>query len=108
MVKHLLLDCYQYFDSLKLNNDCTESKCQVPDHCSSYNAVFNILQFLADVDFINVNDSTAILKETMIFLPIARSTKALSFYHRLDKKYDDLRKLLKPKLTSNSFQDINE
>lgn len=85
-MKQLLLNCYPYFDSLKLNNDCTESKCQVPEHCSPHNAVFNIIQFLSDVDFINVNESTAILKETMIFLPIARSSKALAFYHHLDKR----------------------
>lgn len=87
-MKHLLLDCYPYFATLKLSNDCTESKCQVPQRCSSHNAVFNILQFLTDVDFININESTTVLKETMIFLPIARSTKALAYYHALDKRYE--------------------
>uniref|UniRef100_A0A336L3V2 CSON002639 protein n=1 Tax=Culicoides sonorensis TaxID=179676 RepID=A0A336L3V2_CULSO len=84
-VKQLLIECYPYFDSLKLSNDCTESKCHVPENCSQHNAVFNIIQFMTDVEFINVNESTVFLKETMLFLPIARSSKALSYYHNLDK-----------------------
>lgn len=86
MVKALLFDCFQYYHGLKLNNDCTQSKCRVPDECAQFNAVYNILHFLTDRNFIRPNETTENLSAVMLFLPVARSTAALPFYHNLMAK----------------------
>lgn len=86
MVKTLLFDCFQYYHGLKLNNDCTQSKCRVPDECAQFNAVYNMLHFLADRDFIKLNETVENLSAAMLFLPVARSKDALPLYHRLMKK----------------------
>lgn len=83
MVKTLLFDCFQYYNNLKLDNDCVRFACAVPNECKQHNAVYNILHYLTDVDFIKLNESSEFLNATMIFLPIARSTKAMEFYHSL-------------------------
>ncbi|CRK88732.1 CLUMA_CG002637, isoform A [Clunio marinus] len=86
MVKSLLLECFQYFHGLKLNNDCTQSKCRVPDECAQFNAVYNILHFLTDRNFIKLNETSESLSAVMLFLPIAKGKDALPFYHKLVKK----------------------
>uniref|UniRef100_A0A1B0DL98 Uncharacterized protein n=1 Tax=Phlebotomus papatasi TaxID=29031 RepID=A0A1B0DL98_PHLPP len=53
-VKNLLLDCFPFYHSLKLSNDCTQFKCNVPPECTQFNAVYNILHYLADVDFLTI------------------------------------------------------
>lgn len=57
MVKTLLFDCFQYYHNMKLSNDCVRSRCVVPNECKQHNAVYNILHYLADVDFIKLNVS---------------------------------------------------
>ena len=42
---------------MKLSNDCIDTKCNVPPECEQHNAVYNILHYLVDVDFIKVNVS---------------------------------------------------
>lgn len=86
MAKTLLFDCYQYYHGLKLNNDCTQSKCRVPDECAQFNAVYNMLHFLADRDFIKPNETVENLGAVMLFLPVARGKDALPLYHSLMKK----------------------
>lgn len=86
MTKTLLFDCFQYYHGLKLNNDCTQSKCRVPDECAQFNAVYNMLHFLADRDFIKLNATVENLSSTMLFLPVARGKDALPLYHNLMKK----------------------
>lgn len=56
-VQALLQDCYEYYHSMKLSNDCVNFKCHVPQECLQHNAVYNILHFLVDIDFIKVNVS---------------------------------------------------
>ncbi|KAG5669714.1 hypothetical protein PVAND_000009 [Polypedilum vanderplanki] len=86
LVKTLLFDCFQYYHGLKLDYDCTQSKCRVPDECGQFNAVYNILHFLTDRNFIKLNETVENLSAAMMFLPIARSKDALPFYHNLMKK----------------------
>lgn len=86
MVKTLLLDCFQYYHGLKLNNDCSQSKCSVPDECAQFNAVYNMLHFLADREFLKINETIENLSATMLFLPVARGKDALPFYHSLMRK----------------------
>lgn len=57
MVKTLLFDCFQYYNNLKLDNDCVRFACAVPNECKQHNAVYNILHYLTDVDFIKLNVS---------------------------------------------------
>ncbi|XP_041788243.1 protein dispatched [Anopheles merus] len=85
MVKTLLYDCFSYYQTMKLSNDCTQSSCFAPSECKQHNAVYNILHYLANVDFIRQNESAEFLNATMIFLPIARSIKSMEFYHSLSK-----------------------
>lgn len=86
LVKTLLLECFQYYHGLKLNNDCSESKCRVPDECAQFNAVYNILHFLTDRDFLKPNETGENLRAAMLFLPVAMSKDALPLYHKLVKK----------------------
>ncbi|XP_058813759.1 protein dispatched [Topomyia yanbarensis] len=86
MAKTLLFDCFQYYHNMKLSNDCVRSSCVVPNECKQHNAVYNILHYLADADFIKLNESSEFLNATMFFLPIARSTKSLPFYHSLQQE----------------------
>ncbi|KFB38757.1 AGAP004140-PA-like protein [Anopheles sinensis] len=85
MVKTLLFDCFQYYHNMKLSNDCMRSSCIAPSECKQHNAVYNILHYLANVDFIRQNESAEFLNATMIFLPVARSTKSMEFYHSLSQ-----------------------
>lgn len=57
MVKTLLYDCFSYYQTMKLSNDCTQSSCFAPSECKQHNAVYNILHYLANVDFIRQNVS---------------------------------------------------
>ncbi|XP_049278174.1 protein dispatched [Anopheles funestus] len=83
MVKTLLYDCFQYYHNMKLSNDCIGSRCIAPSECKQHNAVYNILHYLTNVDFIRQNESAEFLNATMIFLPIARSIKSMQYYHSL-------------------------
>lgn len=49
--KQLLSDCHKYYIDGSLKSDCDSFKCMAPAKCMQYNAVFNILQFLADSGF---------------------------------------------------------
>lgn len=57
MVRTLLLDCYQYYHGFKLSNECIQSHCHVPNECAQHNAVYNILHYLTDIEFIKLNVS---------------------------------------------------
>uniref|UniRef100_A0A182W1K9 SSD domain-containing protein n=1 Tax=Anopheles minimus TaxID=112268 RepID=A0A182W1K9_9DIPT len=85
MVKTLLYDCFQYYHNMKLSNDCIGSRCIAPSECKQHNAVYNMLHYLTNVDFIRQNESAEFLNATMIFLPIARSIKSMEFYHSLSQ-----------------------
>uniref|UniRef100_A0A182MN79 SSD domain-containing protein n=1 Tax=Anopheles culicifacies TaxID=139723 RepID=A0A182MN79_9DIPT len=85
MVKTLLYDCFQYYHNMKLSNDCIGSRCIAPSECKQHNAVYNMLHYLTNVDFIRQNESAEFLNATMIFLPIARSIKSMQFYHSLSQ-----------------------
>uniref|UniRef100_A0A182Q1X4 SSD domain-containing protein n=1 Tax=Anopheles farauti TaxID=69004 RepID=A0A182Q1X4_9DIPT len=85
MVKTLLFDCFPYYHNMKLSNDCIRSSCIAPSECKQHNAVYNILHYLANVDFVRQNESAEFLNATMIFLPIARSIKTMDFYHSLSQ-----------------------
>lgn len=54
--------------------------------CAQFNAVYNILHFLSDRDFIKLNETVENLRAAMLFLPVARSKDALPLYHKLMKK----------------------
>lgn len=96
---------------MKLSNDCNKKKCRVPVDCERNNAVYNILHFLIDVGSVkeNVSDwhrrqcqiylltefyfslilifqnSDIFVAVSMIFAPIAKSTKALPLYYNIQK-----------------------
>ena len=55
--RSLLLDCYQYYVSMKLGSDCKQSSCMVPNECAQHNAIYNVLHYLADNEFIKINVS---------------------------------------------------
>lgn len=88
--KALLYECSKYYNNLQLSPDCHETNfCRgVPNKCKKFNAVYNILYYLTDVDFLPVNYSVlnrgrVFLNRTMIFLPIARSSAILPYYYNL-------------------------
>lgn len=61
MVKQLLEDCFDSYHSMKLGNDCSNTKCLVPPECEQHNAVYNILHYLIDAEFIKINVSESIV-----------------------------------------------
>ncbi|GJQ67819.1 putative hedgehog receptor [Trypoxylus dichotomus] len=85
--KTLLQTCSHYFHNLELTADCDEHNfCKIPSNCIAHNAVYNILNYLASITFLPPNKtSDVILKETIIFIPLACSTAILPFYHELEK-----------------------
>ncbi|XP_055903846.1 protein dispatched isoform X1 [Eupeodes corollae] len=80
-VQSLLVGCYDYYLNMKIGYDCSESRCPAPIECTRHNAVFNILHYLTDLNFIKINDSNLFLKYSMIFVPVAQTTKILSLFH---------------------------
>uniref|UniRef100_A0A1B0BUL1 SSD domain-containing protein n=1 Tax=Glossina palpalis gambiensis TaxID=67801 RepID=A0A1B0BUL1_9MUSC len=86
LLQNLLLKCFEYYRDLKLSNDCDEvNKCYAPVECTRNNVVFNILHYLADQNFIRINDSDVHLKYAMIFVPVAHTTKILPLFHGWEK-----------------------
>lgn len=50
-MKQLLSDCHKYYIDGGLKSDCENMKCVAPLKCTEFNAVYNILHFLADNAF---------------------------------------------------------
>lgn len=50
-MKQLLSDCHKYYIDGSLKSDCDSFKCLAPEKCMQFNAVFNVLHFLADNGF---------------------------------------------------------
>ncbi|XP_069672503.1 protein dispatched [Periplaneta americana] len=88
--KSLLKMCAFYYHNLKLTPDCQENDywfCQqVPQQCSQHNAVYYILYYLVDINFLPPNESSSnnSLVNSMLILPIACSSATLEYYHTLD------------------------
>ncbi|KAL0276394.1 UNVERIFIED_CONTAM: hypothetical protein PYX00_003982 [Menopon gallinae] len=88
-VRSLLLECAKFYNNLQLQPDCRENNLcpELPVNCSKFNAVYNILYYLTDVEFLPVNytkrESDVFLNNTLIFLPIARSSAVLPYYYNL-------------------------
>lgn len=58
-MKQILRDCHRYYRDGSLKSDCENVRCSAPTKCMQFNAVYNILHFLADNKF-NVSHSNAI------------------------------------------------
>ncbi|KAK3931850.1 Protein dispatched, partial [Frankliniella fusca] len=92
--RKLLVECAPYYHNLKLPSDCQEDKFSssaaclvVPPNCTKNNAVFNILHYLVDINFLpHDNPRQVFVKHSMMFLPIARSSAVLPYYNTLDSK----------------------
>ncbi|KAM7300142.1 protein dispatched homolog 1 isoform X1 [Ixodes scapularis] len=98
-----LESCAPHYHSMKLSHDCTTDAllCRgVPQECTEYNAVYNILHFLADADFLGPRATTrgdddgklngtflqrgGVLSYTNVFLPIAQSVTAMPYFKELE------------------------
>ncbi|XP_054152882.1 protein dispatched-like [Oppia nitens] len=90
-VKHYLESCSPYYHNLELSQQCyNEPKLcrKAPKRCFQWqNAVFNLLHYIIDKDFMNplMSNKTQI-KYTSIFLPMAKSTQLLQYYNHLMSK----------------------
>ncbi|XP_023705263.1 protein dispatched isoform X3 [Cryptotermes secundus] len=87
--KALLQMCSHYYHNLTLTPDCQEESLwfckQVPQQCRQHNAVYNIMYYLVDANFLPPNNCCiSSLVNTMLILPIARSSATLAYYHSLD------------------------
>ncbi|XP_030756335.1 protein dispatched-like [Sitophilus oryzae] len=91
--KGILERCAQYFHSNELYMSCFRKRdCEVPLECLKFDAVYNILNFLTSVSFLPPEDNKNeghILKETIIFLPIAASSASVPLYHELENVKKD-------------------
>ncbi|KAL2743261.1 protein dispatched [Vespula maculifrons] len=92
-VETLLRRCAYYYHNLELTINCAEDlNCQkrVPAECYLHNAVYHLLHYLLDVNFIpshkqqSLNKSHSTLQSVMLFLPIAASSASLDFYKELN------------------------
>ncbi|KAG8338132.1 Protein dispatched 1 [Homalodisca vitripennis] len=83
--RELIENCSHFYYSLHLMPDIVNK--EVPHVCRKYNAIYNLMHYILDVSFMppKVNESTP-LKNTVIFLPMARSTAILDYYHALEAK----------------------
>lgn len=82
-VRQTLRRCSKYYYDLQLQSDCDERPCRgIPEECSRHNAVFHMIHFLMDTDYLNpsASGSEVRLKYAMVFLPIACSSAALSYF----------------------------
>lgn len=66
-MKQLLRECHRYFEDGSLKSDCENFKCFTPPKCMQFNAVYNILHFLADNKF-NVSYSMRFFTHSTISL----------------------------------------
>ncbi|XP_026674995.1 protein dispatched [Ceratina calcarata] len=91
-VESLLKRCIDYYKDHHLTSNCAEDfNCQkhVPTECYTHNAVYHLLHYLLDIDFISdhkedaQNKTNSTLKYTMLILPIAASSATLDFYNGL-------------------------
>lgn len=60
----------------------------MPEICTRHNAVYHILHYLADAEFLLDQDDSEdghVLHSATVFLPLARSTALLPYFHWLDK-----------------------
>ncbi|RZF40076.1 hypothetical protein LSTR_LSTR002479 [Laodelphax striatellus] len=80
----LLEECANFYYDLQLVPDLRNI--EVPLYCRKYNAVYNIIHFLVDTDFLPPHNGSRTLKYTTIFLPMACSTATLDYYHSLESK----------------------
>jgi hypothetical protein len=88
-VKELLEMCFYFYQNFELTFDCAEDlKCRrkVPSLCYSYNAVYSVLHYLLDTEFIlNTNNTnSSLLNSVMIILPIAASSASLDYYNDIN------------------------
>ncbi|XP_068156091.1 LOW QUALITY PROTEIN: protein dispatched [Drosophila tropicalis] len=82
----LLLNCYEYFHDLKLDNNCNQiTRCYAPEECKRHNLVYNVLNFLTDTGFIKSNDSNVYLKYAMIYMPVPHSNRILPLFHEWER-----------------------
>lgn len=95
-VKTLLQQCAYYYHNRQLSPNCAEDlNCQkkMPTECYMRNAVYHLLHYLLDVNFIPShqtdynNNQNSSLHSVMLFLPIAASSATLDFYKAIDN-YD--------------------
>lgn len=90
-VLKLLASCSAFYHDMKLSHDCATDPalCHgIPKQCTEYDAVYNMLHYLVDVDFLNPKTphyNTPRLIYTSIFLPVARSSQALDYYRDLEQ-----------------------
>uniref|UniRef100_A0A1B6DLC4 SSD domain-containing protein n=1 Tax=Clastoptera arizonana TaxID=38151 RepID=A0A1B6DLC4_9HEMI len=80
--KELLENCFSFYYNLQLMPDY--EILQVPQQCRDNNAVYNIMHYLVDSEFLPSSANTSgPLRNTVIFLSIARSSAILDFYQSL-------------------------
>ncbi|XP_015182400.1 PREDICTED: protein dispatched isoform X2 [Polistes dominula] len=92
-VEALLRRCAYYYYNLELTSNCAEdTNCQkrVRAECYQHNAVYHLLHYLLDFNFIPndkhqfVNKSHLGLQSAMLFLPMAAGSASLDFYKDLN------------------------
>lgn len=92
VTRRLLLDCSRYFRGGELYPDCQFDPVRpcrhIPTRCTRYNAVYTILHFLADDNFVLPGDSlnSTRLRWSVSFLPLARSSATLDYYFAITEE----------------------
>ncbi|XP_014252148.1 protein dispatched [Cimex lectularius] len=78
--KDLIKRCQKYFISLDYIVPNYSNK-EMPSECTKFNHIFSLIHYILDYEY---SSKSEILKDVMVFLPIARSTVILDYYHSIE------------------------
>lgn len=81
--KKLLNNCLKYIKDFYILPETIS----MPSECSKHNAIYNMKHFILDYAYVN---SSYPLKNVMVILPIARSSKSLDYYSSLTTAHLEL------------------
>lgn len=85
-----LKDCAPYYHNHTLRSDCAETNCAgIPSICTVGNAVFQILHFITDLNFLQSKNSK--LTTVITFLPLAGGKDSIDLYKYLEKEKEKLK-----------------
>ena len=90
-VRELLDSCLEDFHRKTLHRNCFQDPRSCPDippKCyAKDNLVFNILNYIVDIDFVDSTERSGLLsakvKKTNLFLPVAKSSELLPFFQEV-------------------------
>ncbi|XP_054271715.1 protein dispatched isoform X2 [Macrosteles quadrilineatus] len=83
--RELIENCSHLYYSLRLLPDMVSK--ELPLACRRHNAVYSLMHYILDMSFMPPNSNeSGVLRNTVLFLPMARSSAVLEYYNILEGK----------------------